>query len=150
MEYTINVQQAGTYRIDARVASQSSGGFFRLLFNGQDVGADFGFNMTGGWQNWADDSVEIELPAGEMVMRFENMGPDFFEYNLNRLTFSYLGTNCAADLAEPFGVLDLADVNAFTTGFITGASAADLSEPFGILDLADINAFLASFLAGCF
>ena len=26
---------------------------------------------------------------------------------------------------------------------------ADLSEPFGTLDLADINAFVASFIAGC-
>ena len=56
----------------------------------------------------------------------------------------------AADLAEPFGILDLADIIAFTTAFSTNdLSVADLAPPFGILDLADINAFVAAFLAGC-
>jgi hypothetical protein len=56
----------------------------------------------------------------------------------------------AADLAEPFGILDLADIIAFTTAFSTNDLAvADLAPPFGILDLADINAFVAAFLAGC-
>jgi endonuclease/exonuclease/phosphatase family metal-dependent hydrolase len=54
-----------------------------------------------------------------------------------------------ADLAEPFGVLDLADINAFNAAFITQDPLADLAEPFGILDLADINAFVAGFTAGC-
>jgi endonuclease/exonuclease/phosphatase family metal-dependent hydrolase len=57
--------------------------------------------------------------------------------------------NCPADLAEPFGILDLADINVFTTAFFAQDPVADLAEPFGVLDLGDINAFTESFFAGC-
>jgi hypothetical protein len=53
-----------------------------------------------------------------------------------------------ADYAEPFGVLDLADLLAFTTAFIAGDPAADLDGN-GVYDLADIGAFVALFSAGC-
>jgi endonuclease/exonuclease/phosphatase family metal-dependent hydrolase len=54
----------------------------------------------------------------------------------------------AADLAEPFGVLDLSDINAFTFAFITQDSDADLDAS-GVFDLTDINLFVAAFVAGC-
>lgn len=54
-----------------------------------------------------------------------------------------------ADLAEPFGIIDLADVQAFTVAFVNQSSAADLAAPFGILDLADVQAFVNAFTAGC-
>ncbi|MBZ0172491.1 MAG: hypothetical protein K8E66_08950, partial [Phycisphaerales bacterium] len=56
---------------------------------------------------------------------------------------------CPADLAEPFGILDLADITAFVTGFQVEDPAVDFAEPFGVFDLADITAFVASFAAGC-
>lgn len=54
-----------------------------------------------------------------------------------------------ADLAAPFGVLDLTDISAFTSSFITMNPAADLAEPFGVLDLNDIGVFIDSFVSGC-
>ncbi len=58
-------------------------------------------------------------------------------------------TACSpADLAEPFGLLDLADINAFTTGFVAMDPIADLNTD-GLFDLGDINIFVTSFLAGC-
>jgi len=61
-----------------------------------------------------------------------------------------LGGGCnAADLAEPFGVLDLADVQAFIAAFTSQDPAADIAEPFGVLDLADVQAFIAAFAGGC-
>ena len=149
MEYTVVVPQTGTYRLDARVASQSTGGSFRLLFDGQDVGASFSAPVTGGWQNWTTISSEVELAAGEYVMRWENLSPSAQQYNLNWFAGEFLGGGCPADLAEPLGVLDLADINAFTAGFLNQDAASDLAEPFGVLDLADINAFVGSFTAGC-
>ncbi len=53
-----------------------------------------------------------------------------------------------ADLAEPRGVLDLADINAFVASFTAQSGEADLDGS-GALDLADINAFAAAFTAGC-
>jgi len=54
-----------------------------------------------------------------------------------------------ADIAEPFGVLDLADIAGFTTAFTTQQPAADIAAPFGVYDLADIGAFVAAFTGGC-
>lgn len=59
------------------------------------------------------------------------------------------GNTCPADIAEPFGVLDLADIQAFISAFTTQQAAADIAEPFGVWDLADVQAFIASFVAGC-
>ncbi len=57
--------------------------------------------------------------------------------------------DCPADLAEPMGTLDFADVLAFLSAFGAQAPEADLSEPFGAFDFADVLAFLSSFGAGC-
>lgn len=56
---------------------------------------------------------------------------------------------CPADLAAPFGVLDLSDITAFVSAFTAQNSLADLAEPFGTFDLNDISTFITSFLAGC-
>ena len=55
---------------------------------------------------------------------------------------------CLADLAEPYGVLDLADVQAFAGAFVDQLPLADLNAD-GIWDLADIQAFIGAFNAGC-
>ncbi|USN98097.1 MAG: hypothetical protein H6810_07860 [Phycisphaeraceae bacterium] len=55
----------------------------------------------------------------------------------------------AADLAEPFGVLDLADLTAFITGFLAQDPSADLAPPAGTFDLADVQAFVTAFVGGC-
>ena len=55
----------------------------------------------------------------------------------------------AADIAEPFGVLDLGDLQTFVAGFVGSDPIADLAAPEGVFDLADVQAFVASFNAGC-
>ncbi|MEM1186614.1 MAG: hypothetical protein AAGI53_16615 [Planctomycetota bacterium] len=52
-----------------------------------------------------------------------------------------------ADVAEPFGMLDMFDIDRFVDGFLGGT--ADLARPFATIDLSDLDAFLESFLAGC-
>jgi hypothetical protein len=54
----------------------------------------------------------------------------------------------AADLAEPYGVLDLADINAFVVAFTTQDPAGDLNGD-GIYDLSDITDFVSAFTGGC-
>ena len=67
-----------------------------------------------------------------------------------RLHPSESGGPCnPADLAEPFGVLDLADISAFVGGFVALDPASDLAPPFGVFDLSDVVAFVGAFTAGC-
>lgn len=55
----------------------------------------------------------------------------------------------AADLAEPFDVLDLADISAFVGAFTSQDPLADLAPPMGVFDLADLSAFVNAFVGGC-
>ncbi|MEM1186604.1 MAG: GC-type dockerin domain-anchored protein [Planctomycetota bacterium] len=54
-----------------------------------------------------------------------------------------------SDLAEPFGWLDLSDIDAFIVGFVAQDPIADIAAPAGIFDLSDIDVFIRSFVFGC-
>lgn len=56
--------------------------------------------------------------------------------------------SCPADLALPFGTLDLADISAFVTAFTTNDLSVDFDNN-GALDLADITVFVESITGGC-
>ena len=147
IEYTVDIQQAGPYQVDARVASQASGGSFRLLFDGASVGADFSFGATGDWQNWTTQTATVNLPAGVSVMRFENLASAGDEYNVNYIDFTYTGPACAAD-TNGDGVLDNGDISVFVLLFLAQSPAADFTGD-GIIDNGDIGAFVSQYLAGC-
>jgi len=71
-------------------------------------------------------------------------------YTLTGGFWSTVGpTGCnPADLAEPFGLLDLNDVTTFVAAFPKSDPLADLDGN-GLFDLADVSLFVTSFLAGC-
>lgn len=54
---------------------------------------------------------------------------------------------CEADMV-PDAVLDLQDVQAFSTAFVSGESPADLNGD-GVYDLADLQLFVGAFVSGC-
>ncbi|MEM7754657.1 MAG: serine hydrolase [Planctomycetota bacterium] len=56
---------------------------------------------------------------------------------------------CRADVAVPYTVLDLSDINTFITAFNAADPLADIAPPFNVVDLTDIDAFIASFTTGC-
>jgi hypothetical protein len=62
--------------------------------------------------------------------------------------FSGSGACNEADIAEPFGLLDLSDISAFIAGFTANDPIADLDGN-GLLDLGDISVFIGAFTAGC-
>lgn len=86
LEYTVNVTQAGTYDLEARVASLSAGGSLSVSFNGVNKTGTMSFGPTGGWQNWTTVRANgIYLNAGQQIMRINMLSTEF---NLNwvRLT----------------------------------------------------------------
>lgn len=72
----------------------------------------------------------------------------WMQFNINGIDPGDPGCN-AADIAEPYGILDLADISAFVMGFLANDPISDLAAPFGVWDLQDILAFQTAFLAGC-
>ncbi len=56
---------------------------------------------------------------------------------------------CPADLAEPFGTLNIFDIQAFIALFNLQDPAADLAEPFGAFNIFDIQEYINRYNAGC-
>jgi len=57
--------------------------------------------------------------------------------------------DCLADFAEPIGVLNIFDVQAFIAAFNAMSPAADLAAPFGTYNIFDIQAYIGQFNQGC-
>ena len=89
--------------------------------------------------------------SGGTSKRFSSKDDDGPVPNPPMLTIVFSGSGgcTAADIAEPFGVLDLADLQTFIAGFVASDPIADIAAPEGVWDLADVQAFIASFNAGC-
>jgi hypothetical protein len=150
IEYTVDVQTAGTYDLIARLASNQTGGGFRIERDGVNLTGDVYFLSTGGWQSWQSVPATLELEAGEQVLRFVNLGAFDTEYNFNSMTFILQGpAMCSdADLAEPYGELNFFDVSAFLGAYNAQDSSADLNDD-GQFNFFDVSAFLTVYNAGC-
>lgn len=77
LNYSVNVLSAGTYLLEARVASSGQGGGFHLEANGNDFTGAMQVPDTGGWQNWTTVSKTVTLQAGAQVFRLviDTSGP---------------------------------------------------------------------------
>lgn len=71
MKYMVNVQTAGTYNIDFRVASAVAGGVFHLEVDNNNVTGTLNVPNTGGWQNWTTVSKNgVNLSVGAHVLKW--------------------------------------------------------------------------------
>ncbi len=68
MDYQVNPTSSGSYTLEFRVASQSSGGSFDIK-SGSTVLGSVSFGSTGGWQNWTTVSKSVNLNAGNQTIR---------------------------------------------------------------------------------
>jgi len=65
LRYKIAVDDAGDYRINARVATTKSGLSIQLKLDGSPLGSPLMVPNSGGWQNWRDTAITVSLPEGE-------------------------------------------------------------------------------------
>lgn len=90
LEYLVNVQQAGNYKIEYRFAcGNTTNGQLKLeLINADTHNIEtVTFNGTGGWQTWQTKQTQAQLPAGRYYLRATVMAPEF---NLNWIRFTYM------------------------------------------------------------
>lgn len=85
--YVIDVKEAGTYKVNIRVASENGSGAIDFLVDGKKAGSFRNTVKTGAWQKWADSrsSVTLELTEGvhQLRLNFTQGG-----FNINTLTFT--------------------------------------------------------------
>lgn len=96
------------------------------------------------------DSRAAIAASGNSLLALGSYEPEVVnrrDFLLFRLEESSPGCN-PADIADPRGVLDLADVQSFIAGFTAQDPAADIDGN-GTFDLADVQSFIAAFTDGC-
>ncbi len=148
LAYTVDVETAGVYTLDARIASANSGGAFRIEVDGEDRSGSISVPATGGWQVWQTIPAQVQLDSGPQTIRLRVLASNG-GFNVNWLRFSRDAGCSAADLAEPYGTLNFFDLAAYMALFTTQNPAADLAAPFGEFNFFDVAAYLGVFNAGC-
>lgn len=149
IKYTVDVAVAGTYTVEARVASNAGGGEFHIEFDGVDATGPVTVPGTGGWQDWVTVSATVLLSSGEQEMEFVN-GAAPSEFNISYFDYSLLYP--LGDVDHD-GDVDLADLAALLAsyGACTGDAAynslADLDAS-GCVDLADLAGLLSMYGTG--
>jgi hypothetical protein len=86
LAYSVNVQSAGRYLLEARVARGASGtSRFHLEADGTDVSGPVDVPSTGSWDTLSTVQAVATLPAGSHTLRLVN-DVDFFDLDWLRLT----------------------------------------------------------------
>jgi hypothetical protein len=96
MDYSLNIQQAGTYLIEYRVASSTGGGKFELRKQSQAVVSSNVVGSTGGMQKWTTIADTINLTAGKQTLRIYCVTAG---WNINWINFEYLNPTAVNDLS---------------------------------------------------
>ncbi len=97
IRYDINVEQAGTYELSLRVASQDGGVVRVEEGNGENIYAEINVD-TGGYQIWETVTQEIELSAGEQTFTLVVAEG---AWNLNWFELSTVGGGNATPEPQP-------------------------------------------------
>lgn len=109
-------------------------------------------------QVWYDDAESLGLKvdlakqhglggAGAWALGYQGSDGQVWALMRDRLR-----VNCPcsdADIAEPFGQINIFDLGMYINLFANQDPAADLAAPFGVFNFFDVSAYLARFTAGC-
>jgi alpha-galactosidase len=138
LEYTVKVAKAGTYTMNASVASGGTTGSFKLSMDGKDITEEIAVpQATSGEDNFDEYNVvkaDVELTEGEHILRFTVTG-DWMD--IDYIEFSDVGGGSKESISRDahFAQKTAMPVNVFgmTGKFLGqvrlngGASARDMS-----------------------
>jgi len=84
MDFPVNITTATTYKINYRIATDSSNQKFQLKKSDGTVLGTFTMPNTGGWQKWTTVTAMVTLPAGAQTLRVYSLSQ---RWNLNWIQF---------------------------------------------------------------
>ena len=103
LEFDVEVNDTGYYKVGYRVASQDAGGSLKLfVIEGEGLTTEVSsvvFQNTGGWQTWSTFEGEIALLSnGYKKLRLQATASLF---NINWFELSYIGSELPTEPEEP-------------------------------------------------
>ena len=119
LDYKVNVQTAGKYTVQYRVASQSGGGSIQLQKDAT-VLATTAVPATGDWQVWTTITDSVVLAAGEQIIRIQ---APVGGYNLNWFSVITSTPNNPGNQAPIGQVITLKGNNGFYVSSENGTKA---------------------------
>ena len=133
LEYTVDVENSGKYKITAYAASGNDNAGFRLLLDGEYISDTVHIQNNGDWTNYHDENSEIyAINAGEHILKIEMTGSYF---NIDYIDFEL--------------ITDETGVNDVLPDILTGDDECDVFTVCGIYcGRADVNALYAKSFAG--
>ena len=120
MNYTIDVPFSGNYRLDIRVATPNSNRRAHVEYDDVDKTGSLTVPNTGGWTTWQTMSTNVDLSAGQQVMRL------FIEYgglNIDQISLVYTDDADGDFDFDGDGDVDGLDIKEFIKAF--GSSSND-------------------------
>jgi hypothetical protein len=85
MDYYVNVEQAGTYTVNFRLATADPSASFELLDGSGNVLSTVAVPNTGGFQTWQTASAQAKLNAGLQTIRLKSTSWNI--WNINWMQF---------------------------------------------------------------
>ena len=105
MSYPIAVPQTMQYELTLDAASENGGGQIAFSCGGNTLGT-LDIPATGGWQNWQQFKVTLELPAGESDLKLHAQQGGF---NVDKITFTPAGGQASGGDINRDGTVSTAD-----------------------------------------
>lgn len=88
MDYSVNVNTAGSYTVSFRVAALNAGARLQLIRSGS-VLTTVDIPVTGGWQNWQTVNATVNLTSGTQTLRLSALKGG---WNINWMNFTASST----------------------------------------------------------
>ena len=128
MSYLISVPQTMKYELTVDAASENGGGQIAFSCGSNTLGT-LDIPATGGWQNWQQFKVTLELPAGESDLKLYAQQGGF---NVDKITFTAVGTGASGGDIDRDGSVSAADAVMLQkwllcSGNLTDWEAADMN-----------------------
>lgn len=96
MQYSVNIQEAGFYNIDVRIASNEGNGAFHFSSGNAAISEVIEIPNTNGWQNWTTVTVtDVFLDKSDTKLRFN---VDEAGFNLSSFSVEFVRESSAGTL----------------------------------------------------
>lgn len=99
LNYTVTVEQTGTYNLALRVAANASGGKILMRWDGINIGTFIDVPATGGWTKWMSLPINnVELTKGKHIF---SLNFYFGGFNVNYVKFDLVATDIENEVSTP-------------------------------------------------
>jgi hypothetical protein len=133
INYTVQIEESGVYKLDARIAGENAGGQFHISLNQEAITTNQTTEATGGWSTFTTHTInDIALEAGTQVITLNFVGD--VSFNISSITFSKTGDAGSLDATALNGELgiDESSIEITINQDILASSLTDSKDGFSV------------------